>query len=105
MNLNLHLSGIQNLNSNELGIKKKAKKRKYPQTVPWAYFSDASPHSFLFRAAHEPTGSTGLLLCALASHCHVGPACLGLPCRVGRAQQRIREIRGVLLPPLPLRRC
>jgi hypothetical protein len=30
MNLNLHLSGIQNLNSNELGIKKKAKKKKIP---------------------------------------------------------------------------
>ena len=28
MNLNLHLSGIQNLNSNELGIKKKAEKNK-----------------------------------------------------------------------------
>jgi hypothetical protein len=28
MNLNLHLSGIQNSNSNELGIKKKAEKRK-----------------------------------------------------------------------------
>jgi hypothetical protein len=26
MNLKLHLSGIQNLNSNELGIKKKAEK-------------------------------------------------------------------------------
>jgi hypothetical protein len=26
MNLNLNLSGIQNLNSNELGIKKKAEK-------------------------------------------------------------------------------
>jgi hypothetical protein len=30
VNLNLHLSGIQNLNSNELGIKKKAEKREIP---------------------------------------------------------------------------
>ena len=28
MNLNLHLSGIQNSNSNELGIKKKAEKKR-----------------------------------------------------------------------------
>jgi hypothetical protein len=28
MNLNLHLSGIQNSNSNELGIKKKAEKKE-----------------------------------------------------------------------------
>lgn len=40
------------------------------------------------------------------AHFHAGPSGQqGLPCRVGRAQQRIREIRGVLFPPLPLRRC
>jgi hypothetical protein len=54
MNLNLHLSGIQNLNSNELGIKKKAEKKtnephprmaieKFPTAhvphVPFLFFS------------------------------------------------------------------
>jgi hypothetical protein len=33
--LNLHLSGIQNLNSNELGIKKKAEKREIPPPKPF----------------------------------------------------------------------
>jgi hypothetical protein len=44
---------FKNLNSNELGIKKKAeKKENYPQTIPWVDSSASGP-PFLDRAAQS----------------------------------------------------
>ena len=51
MNLNLHLSGIKNSNSNELGINKKAEKKgKGKIPCAWANLLPSRPISILFPA-------------------------------------------------------